>query len=730
MAKYERITRYIEPFEDASSEAELRRIYQAFIEACYEPDVLDPDYFETLERHGLSCGRHLNADVESLDVDAAVAAVVLLDRSVRGMYDAGPDAKPPLLRAIEEGYGLRLLRRIAELDGTWRRPNVVTFYHEYDKHGFLSNWYEAPFEFAGLTFPTTEHWMMWQKARLFGDDRTAKAILSTRDLDEVKHLGRQVRPYADASWHEVRVPVMRVGLRHKFAQNARLLNDLLSTGTAVLAEAAPNDAVWGIGIGAGDRRASDPAEWHGQNLLGRLLMEVRSELRVVSLCGMGAGAWTLDGLMRSQIWGMSLLELARMPSTRPAAMMYATFAAEHDPHLRGARDALRRVRASIGDIDESMRANMGGGLPIAGWRELVDELAMRVLLDGHEVRVSSSEAGEEPPSRVSVPRHVGGDGREHGQALAAPPSPGDRKGCHRPFPDAHDEGVPRESLEDVLWGRLHRGDADGAERMLDGGDRSFLASLADGGGHAGELASLTLNADADTFVNALGDDTDLARMCRESDDTRRVVLLSLHVGVALGDAACANYLGALYYMGGVVGRDYARAKELYELADSKGLVQGMINLGYVYEYGRVGEPDYMRAYTQYAKAAAIAGHFEALYKLGDMYARGRLGKPDLRVALALYDRSLSEAEGLVAQAQPAFRIAELFSDSGNANAGIPYDPMGALGLYQLAERGLRIDIAHGQTYYRDRLQKAIEGQERMRELLDAPGFWDQEGRTE
>ena len=295
------------------------------------------------------------------------------------------------------------LRRIAELDGTWERPNVVTFYHEYDKYGFLSNWYEAPFEFAGNTFPTTEHWMMWQKARLFGDWKTADKVLLATDLNEVKGLGKQVKPYVDKAWSEVRAPVMRVGLRQKFAQNERLLNDLLSTGTAVLAEAAPKDTVWGVGIGAGDPRVGDPAEWRGQNLLGRLLMEVRSELRVASSCGMGGAAWSKESLMRSQLWSMNLLELARMPSTRSVAIMYATFVAQHVPHLHDAHDVLRKVRASIGDIDKPMSSDMGGGLPLAGWHELVDELAMRVLLDGLEVRIVSPAADEEPPRRVGAP---------------------------------------------------------------------------------------------------------------------------------------------------------------------------------------------------------------------------------------------------------------------------------------------------------------------------------------
>ena len=178
----------------------------------------------------------------------------------------------------------------------------------------------------------------------------------------------------------------------------------------------------------------------------------------------------------------------------------------------------------------------------------------------------------------------------------------------------------------------------------------------------------------------------------------------------------------MYYAGDVVEQDYAKAKELYEIAESKGVEQAMINLGYIYEYGRVGEPDHVKAFMQYAKVAAMCDAPEALYKLGDMYSRAKVVKKDLSAAYALYQKSLRHAPNIEMQAQAAIRIAKLISDRGNAEWGIPYDPMRALELYQLAERGLRIDIARGQTYYAKRLQEALEGQDRMREILDGSHF--------
>lgn len=200
----------------------------------------------------------------------------------------------------------------------------------------------------------------------------------------------------------------------------------------------------------------------------------------------------------------------------------------------------------------------------------------------------------------------------------------------------------------------------------------------------------------------------------------RLMRLGLEVGVAADDGACCNYLGACYYMGGQAGveQDYQRAKELYEKAERKGIPQAIVNLGYIYEYGRTGEPDYQRAFQQYAKAALAYDQPEALYKLGDLYARGRLGEPEFDTALRLYEASLnSYVEGVPEACQPAFRIAQLVGDPANQEQGITCQPLRALELFQLAERGLRVEIARGQTHYATRLQQALEGQDRMREAL-------------
>lgn len=383
MGTYEHITRFIPELEAITSEAEGRKLEGEFVEAMSDPFVLDRNYVDTLEGHGLTGGCAWHANAESLPLEAAVAVLTLIHRAERGMYD--PTGKTPLLQSFEDGYGLRILRRIAELDGTWIRPKVITFYHEYEKDGYLSNWYEsAPFAFEGCTFATSEHWMMWQKACVFGSWDIAEQILSLprSEQGKVKWLGRnKVTGFDPGVWDAVDLQLMRVGLRQKFLQNQRLFNDLLSTGSAVLGEAAgTRDTKWGVGFDKHNPKLADPANWYGDSLLGRTLMEVRSELR--QLCTMGGPLeWPVDALRQSQAWRMNLLELSRVPSVRSFAFMYATIVAQQCPaNFSDARDVLRKVRSSIGEIDESIRLGEGRTLPATGWHELLDELALQVRL--------------------------------------------------------------------------------------------------------------------------------------------------------------------------------------------------------------------------------------------------------------------------------------------------------------------------------------------------------------
>jgi predicted NAD-dependent protein-ADP-ribosyltransferase YbiA (DUF1768 family) len=56
-----------------------------------------------------------------------------------------------------------------------------------------------------VTFPTAEHWMMTQKALLFGDVEVAEKVLAIKgsghkECMKVKGLGREVRGFKEEVW--------------------------------------------------------------------------------------------------------------------------------------------------------------------------------------------------------------------------------------------------------------------------------------------------------------------------------------------------------------------------------------------------------------------------------------------------------------------------------------------------------------------------------------------------
>lgn len=142
----------------------------------------------------------------------------------------------------------------------------------------LSQWWEAPFTVDGVNYPTAEHYMMAEKARLFGDPDICQAILAAETPEQAKELGRQVRGFDGAAWTRQRVPVVTRGNTAKFGQNPALKAFLLSTGEKILVEASPLDGIWGIGLAEDDLCARDPRQWQGLNLLGFALMRVRKNL--------------------------------------------------------------------------------------------------------------------------------------------------------------------------------------------------------------------------------------------------------------------------------------------------------------------------------------------------------------------------------------------------------------------------------------------------------------------
>lgn len=130
----------------------------------------------------------------------------------------------------------------------------------------------------GTNFNCAEQYMMYQKAKLFGDIEIAEMILDEPRPNRQQELGRMVSNFKEEIWNQWKYSIVLSGNILKFTQHSDLKKRLISTYPKVLVEASPYDIIWGVGLAASDDRILDEKNWLGQNLLGQVLMTVRDLL--------------------------------------------------------------------------------------------------------------------------------------------------------------------------------------------------------------------------------------------------------------------------------------------------------------------------------------------------------------------------------------------------------------------------------------------------------------------
>ena len=131
------------------------------------------------------------------------------------------------------------------------------------KHvAFLSNFYPVFVKYNGIEFPSVEHAFQASKCL---DENVQRQFRVAPHPNEARKYGKEVKLRED--WESVKVSIMEDLLRQKFSQ-IELKNKLLETGNLELIEGNNHgDTFWGQVNG------------RGENMLGKLLMKIRSEIR-------------------------------------------------------------------------------------------------------------------------------------------------------------------------------------------------------------------------------------------------------------------------------------------------------------------------------------------------------------------------------------------------------------------------------------------------------------------
>lgn len=144
----------------------------------------------------------------------------------------------------------------------------------------FSNFYPCTITAEGQKFRSSEQYFMWQKAKYFGDEVIAQAILDSKEPKDAKALGRRVSNFDSEKWNEVSFDKMYNAVYAKFTQSRKLKNILTDKqfDGKTFVEGSPIDLIWGVGIRWDDPMIADEANWRGENRLGKVLNKVRDDI--------------------------------------------------------------------------------------------------------------------------------------------------------------------------------------------------------------------------------------------------------------------------------------------------------------------------------------------------------------------------------------------------------------------------------------------------------------------
>jgi ribA/ribD-fused uncharacterized protein len=142
--------------------------------------------------------------------------------------------------------------------------DAIYFYEQ--NHYYLSNFSAFKVSFAGLIFDTSEHAYHWNRFPHGSPERTI--IRESASAHDAFRFAQEHKASQLPNWDAIKVQAMREILRAKARQHEYVRRKLLETGERTLIENSWRDPYWGWGPNR-----------DGQNMLGKLWMEVRAELR-------------------------------------------------------------------------------------------------------------------------------------------------------------------------------------------------------------------------------------------------------------------------------------------------------------------------------------------------------------------------------------------------------------------------------------------------------------------
>lgn len=155
---------------------------------------------------------------------------------------------------------------------TYDRAESAVFRKTDEEYGGLSNMAGGYPLYVNETHIRTLE-ALYQACRFPHLPDVQELIIEQQSPMAAKMKSKSERRNSRSDWDQVRVKIMRWGLRVKLAQNWPAFSELLlETGEKPIVEESRKDAFWGA-------KATDDGTLVGMNVLGRLLMELREAVR-------------------------------------------------------------------------------------------------------------------------------------------------------------------------------------------------------------------------------------------------------------------------------------------------------------------------------------------------------------------------------------------------------------------------------------------------------------------
>ena len=139
---------------------------------------------------------------------------------------------------------------------------------------FLSNFFKCAMRYNGFDYKSSEQCWQAQKALICNDPIAMAEIKSAKEPLDAKRAGDRI--IENDHWRRIKIDKMIDILQHKFRQNRELYYMLINTRPFNLIEASL-DGFWGAHCKLYSV-ALQEGTWTGQNILGRILVDIRTDL--------------------------------------------------------------------------------------------------------------------------------------------------------------------------------------------------------------------------------------------------------------------------------------------------------------------------------------------------------------------------------------------------------------------------------------------------------------------